>query len=175
MTIMPTLFRNRRIRDRLQGIAVFFLLALVIAGPAVGGSERELRRDVITVIKGQMDAFRRDDGETAFSLASPDVQDQYGTPQAYLTAYAATYKAVYRPKAVTFLNLAFSHGRLVQRVLIEGYDRRVVVALFPMIQLKDGSWRIDGCVLVPASGKSASKPEDPPFSSGPKELAAVPR
>ena len=62
----------------------------------------------------------------------------------------------------------------MQRVLIEGPDRRVVVALFPMIQLKDGSWRIDGCVLVPASGKSASNPEDPPFSSGPKELAAVP-
>ncbi len=174
MTIVPTFFRNRRIRDLLQGIAVFILLALVIAGPAVGGSERELRRDVITVIKDQMAAFRRDDGEKAFSLASPDVQDLYGNPEAYLSNYAANYKAVYRPKAVTFLNLAFSHGRLVQRVLIEGYDRRVVVALFPMIQLKDGSWRIDGCVLVPASGKSASKPEAPPFSSGPKEIAAHP-
>ena len=174
MTIVPTLFRNRRIRDRLQGMAVFILLALVITGPAVGGSERELRRDVINVIKDQMAAFRRDDGETAFSYASPDVQDQYGTAEAYLSAYAAAYKAVYRPKAVTFLNLAYSRGRLVQRVLIEGRDRQVVVALFPMIQLKDGSWRIDGCVLVPASGKSASKPEEPPFSPGPEELAAVP-
>ena len=174
MTIVPTLFRNRRIRDRLQAIAVFFLLALVIAGPAVGGSERELRRDVINVIKDQMAAFRRDDGETAFSYASPDVQDQYGTAEAYLSAYAASYKAVYRPKAVTFLNLAYSRGRLVQRVLIEGRDRQVVVALFPMIQLKDGSWRIDGCVLVPASGQRASKPEEPPFSPGPETLAAVP-
>jgi hypothetical protein len=49
----------------------------------------------------------------------------------------------------------------VQRALIVGPDGAAVVALFPMVQMPDGSWRVDGCVLVPATGKSAEG--DPQF------------
>ena len=76
---------------------------------------------------------------------------------------ATSYKPVYRPKYVTFLNLAFSRGRLVQRVLLQGPDSIAVVALFPMMQMNDGSWRVDGCVLVPATGKSVSTQPDVPL------------
>lgn len=130
-------------------------MVLNIAGPAISGPEDELKRSVINVIKGQIEAFQRDDGDKAFSYASPDVQDQFGTADAYLLKFASAYKAVYRPKSVTFLNLAASRGRLVQRVLLLGPDGNAVVALFPMVQMDDGSWRVDGCVLVPATGKQA--------------------
>ena len=87
---------------------------LLIAGPASGGPEHELRRNVIAVIKSQIAAFQRDDRDMAFSYASPEVQSQFGTADAFLARFAATYKPVYRPKSVIFLNLAFSRGRLVQ-------------------------------------------------------------
>ncbi len=160
-----------------QRLALFFVLALLIAGPAAGGPEHELRQNVISVIKEQLAAFQRDDGNAAFAYASPDVQDQFGTPEAYLAKFAVSYKAVYRPKHVTFLNLAISRGRLVQRVLVVGPDGGAVVALFPMVQMVDGTWRVDGLVLVPATGKSAGG-EAEPFAllDGPKtrEIAAIP-
>lgn len=130
-------------------------MVLSVAGPAISGPEHELRRSVIAVIKGQIEAFQRDDGEKAFSYASPDVQDQFGTAEAYLLKFSSAYKAVYRPRSVTFLNLAASRGRLVQRVLLLGPDGNAVIALFPMVRMDDGSWRVDGCVLVPATGKQA--------------------
>ncbi len=151
----PILLGSRKLPVFARFFGVFILLAVVLAGPALSGPEHELRRAVIDVIKNQMAAFQRDDGETAFSYASPGVQSQFVTAEAYLARFAATYKPVYRPKSVIFLNLAFSRGRLVQRVLLQGPDSRAVVALFPMVQLADGSWRIDGCVLVPATGKQA--------------------
>jgi hypothetical protein len=150
---------------------------MLMAGPATGGPEHELRRNVIAVIKSQIAAFQRDDGDMAFSYASPEVQSQFGNADAFLSRFAATYKPVYRPQSVTFLNLAFSRGRLVQRVLLQGPDGIAVVALFPMMQMNDGSWRVDGCVLVPASGKSVStEPEAPaqPRSLKPPEIAALP-
>lgn len=169
--------RHESLLKACQRLVLFFVLALVVAGPAAGGPEHELRQSVISVIKDQMAAFQRDDGKSAFSFASPDVQDQFGTPEAYLAKFAATYKAVYRPKHVTFLNLAYSRGRLVQRALVVGSDGAAVVALFPMVQMSDGSWRVDGCVLVPATGKSAEG--DPqPFAlldaPDAREVAAIP-
>jgi hypothetical protein len=162
---MPMIGRFFRRHDALlkafQRLALFFVLALVIAGPAAGGPEHELRQNIITVIKDQLAAFQRDDGKTAFAYASPDVQDQFGTPEAYLAQFAVSYKAVYRPRHVTFLNLAYSRGRLVQRVLVVGPDGSAMVALFPMMQMTDGTWRVDGVVLVPANGKSAEGDPEP--------------
>lgn len=161
-----------------QRLVLFFVLALVVAGPAAGGPEHELRQSVVSVIKDQLAAFQRDDGKAAFAFASPDVQDQFGTPEAYLAKFAAAYEAVYRPKHVTFLNLAYSRGRLVQRVLVVGPDGGAVVALFPMVQMPDGSWRVDGCVLVPATGKSAGGDAEP-FAAleapAGLEIAAIPQ
>jgi len=169
--------RPRRLRKpaTFRRLGAIVVAALLIAGPASGGPEHELRRNVIAVIKSQIAAFQRDDGDMAFSYASPEVQSQFGTADAFLARFAAAYKPVYRPKSVIFLNLAFSRGRLVQRVLLQGPDSIAVVALFPMMQMNDGSWRVDGCVLVPATGKNVStEPNVPaPTPARPPEIAAL--
>jgi len=166
--------RHRALSKACQRLVLFFVLAIVVAGPAAGGPEHELRQNVISVIQDQLAAFQRDDGKTAFSYASPDVQDQFGSADAYLAKFAAAYKAIYRPKHVTFLNLAYSRGRLVQRALVVGPDGGAVVALFPMVQMPDGSWRVDGCVLVPATGKSAEgDPEPFALLDGPSSPASA--
>ncbi len=167
--------RKSRKPATLRRLGAIVVAALLMAGPASGGPEHELRRNVIAVIKSQIAAFQRDDGDMAFSYASPEVQSQFGTADAFLARFAATYKPVYRPKSVIFLNLAFSRGRLVQRVLLQGPDSIAVVALFPMMQMNDGSWRVDGCVLVPATGKSVStEPDLPVLPLGrPPEIAVL--
>ena len=161
--------------SHLPRLGAIVVAVLLIAGPASGGPEHELRRNVIAVIKSQIAAFHRDDGDMAFSYASPEVQSQFGTTDSFLARFAATYKPVYRPKSVIFLNLAFSRGRLVQRVLLQGPDSIAVVALFPMMQMNDGSWRVDGCVLVPATGKSVSTQPDVPLPTPARapEIAAL--
>ena len=161
MTTGPTNRIRRWILSKLRLAALYFLVPVITAGQAVAGGGRELRNDVIGVIKSQIEAFQRDDGQAAFAFASPDMQDQFGTPDAFLDKFSKTYRAVYRPRSVTFLNLAFSRGRLVQRVLLLGPEGRAVVALFPMVRMSDGSWRIDGCVLVPATGKRAETKNQP--------------
>ena len=166
--------RKPRKPATLRRLGAIVVVALLMAGPASGGPEHELRRNVIAVIRSQIAAFQRDDGDMAFSYASPEVQSQFGTADAFLARFAAAYKPVYRPKSVIFLNLAFSRGRLVQRVLLQGPDGIAVVALFPMMQMNDGSWRVDGCVLVPATGKSVSTEPDVPVPPRPPEIAALP-
>ncbi|MBT3305889.1 MAG: DUF4864 domain-containing protein [Alphaproteobacteria bacterium] len=162
MTTGPSMFVRRWVLGRLRSAALVALLPLVGAHSAsAADSGRELRNNVIGVLKNQIAAFQRDDGRAAFSFASPDVQDQYGSPDTFLNRFSTAYKAVYRPQSVTFLNLAYSRGRLVQRVLLLGPDGNAVIALFPMVQVDDGTWRMDGCVLVPATGKRAENDKKP--------------
>ena len=125
-----------------------FLLALALAWPAaaqeLSGSDRAAIRDVISQ---QLEAFRRDDGNAAFSFASPDVQRLFGTAQTFMDMVRKGYRPVYRPRVFDFGNIVEVNGQPTQRVHVVGPDGRRVNALYPMTRLPDGSWRIDGCFL----------------------------
>jgi hypothetical protein len=107
------------------------------------------------VIQGQIEAFRRDDAEAAFALASPAIQARFGTAANFLGMVRAGYQAVYRPRQYRFLDITPAYGEFVQKVLVTGPDGRAVMAIYPMIKLKDGSWRTDGCALVPLEATDA--------------------
>lgn len=101
------------------------------------------------VVERQLEAFQNDDAVAAFSFASPGIQQTFQNPQKFMQMVRSSYQAVYRPRSVLFENLAIVNGALAQAVLLldpEGVPRR---ALYQMEKQLDGSWRINGCFLVP--------------------------
>ncbi len=119
-------------------------------------AEEGRRAAIVEIIKAQLDAFERDDAVSAFALASPAIQEQFGSSGRFLRMVANAYAPVYRPQNTTFLNLiARGDGRLIQRVLFTGPDRDQVMALYTMARQTDGTWRIAGCVLLDPMGQPA--------------------
>ena len=57
------------------------------------------------------------------------------------------YQPVYRPKDFEFREILELDGQPTQKVHVVGPDGRPVTAFYPMTQLPDGSWRINGCYL----------------------------
>lgn len=106
------------------------------------------------MIERQLEAFERDDGDTAFSYASPQVRDQFGTPANFMRMVRNSCQAVYRPRAVKFLEPAVIEGQIIQAVQVVAPDGAVFVALYSMQRQADASWRIAGCLLAPATAKS---------------------
>jgi ketosteroid isomerase-like protein len=107
------------------------------------------------VIQGQLDAFRRDDGEAAFGFAAPGIQSMFRSPETFLEAVRQGYRPVYRPRKVEFRELKSIDGAVVQQVYVVGPDNEPKLALYIMEQQPDGSWRIAGCVLLDFEGQSA--------------------
>jgi hypothetical protein len=103
------------------------------------------------VIHRQIDAFRRDDAQGAFALVSPGVQQAVGTPERFLDTVRMAYRAVYRPSAVSFLELVVMSGDVVQPVQVTDRSGAVWVAYYAMQRQRDGSWRTNGCHLVQPS------------------------
>ncbi len=136
---------------------VFLAVALlVIAGLAAGRAEvadvdRQAFRSVIT---GQIEAFRRDDGAAAYGYASPTIQGLFPDADRFMAMVRSGYQPVYRPRSVTFGPAADTPRGPEQRVFVTGPDGRNWVAVYSLQKQPDGSWRINGCVLVEDTGES---------------------
>src|SRR5262245_38456516 len=133
--------------------AAFSVLALVglvfsLAAPALAqdlsAADRSAIRDVI---QRQVDAFSRDDGEGAFGYASPSIRGMFGTSEVFMDMVRQGYQPVYRPRQFDFREIVTLHGQVTQKVHVVGPDGRPVTAFYPMMQLPDGTWRINGCYL----------------------------
>lgn len=100
-----------------------------------------------TVIEQQIEAFRQDDADAAFGYATASIQQQFGTPERFMTMVKTAYPPVYRPRRVVFQEIDETASIPIQPVLLVGPDGVPVVALYPMRQEANGAWRIDGCYL----------------------------
>jgi hypothetical protein len=134
--------------------ALIFCFAVLLPGvPAAfeSGVNAADLSEIRGVIHRQIDAFRRDDAHGAFALVSPGVQQAFGTPERFLDTVRMAYRAVYRPSAVSFLELVVMGGDVVQPVQVTDHSGAVWVAYYAMQRQRDGSWRTNGCHLVQPS------------------------
>ena len=140
-------------------IVCLCLLVVLPATPAVAqGGEAVPAADraaMIAVIERQLDAFRRDAATEAFGYASPAIQRLFGDPATFMAMVRSGYRAVYRPRSVTFADAATTPRGPVQRVVFVGPDGRTVLATYLMQRQPDGTWRINGVTLEEAPGLAA--------------------
>ena len=102
------------------------------------------------VISHQLGAFQRDDGQAAFSDASPSIQQMFHDPATFMEMVKTGYLPVYRSSHVEFRDLGMIDGKLIQQVYMVGPDGVAVLALYEMQRQPDGSWRINGCSIARA-------------------------
>lgn len=128
---------------------ILALLGLLLSfALPVGAQDKSTDRAAIRdIISRQIDAFRRDDGATAFGLASPNIQGTFGSPEIFMDMVRQGYAPVYRPRSVEFGDLTELGGQPAQKVYVIAPDGRQVTAIYVMTQLPDGTWRVDGCYL----------------------------
>ena len=145
-------------RMRIAGLLwpVLALCLMHAAAPARADADATPadRQAIRAVIEQQIAAFQRDDAEAAFSYASPKIQRMFGSSDKFMRMVRQGYQPVYRPRQVQFGLLARIEGQVTQRVLLIGPDGLPATALYVMQRLPDGTWRIDGCMLLPAEDRS---------------------
>jgi hypothetical protein len=105
------------------------------------------------VITEQIEAFRRNDGAAAFSLATPGIRLRFGTAETFMEMVRSSYPAVYRPSSVLFDEPEVYDGSVIQTVRLTDAEGRAWLALYPMERQPDGTWRINGCQLARLPGR----------------------
>jgi hypothetical protein len=132
-------------------IALAAAIALPAAAEPVSASDTKAVR---AVVEAQLAAFAADDAKRAFSYAAPAIREMFGTPERFVAMVRAGYPVVYRPATINFLHPVWVDRQLVQGVHLTDGDGTLWLAIYRLERQPDKAWRISGCEVQPASGKS---------------------
>ncbi len=102
------------------------------------------------LIEEQIAAMRASDWAGAFALASPDLQEQYGTPAALGNDVTEHYAPLLQAASVEFVDIVTFRKLPTYRLILTDGDASTTMAYYLVRRLDDGSLRIAGCVLVRA-------------------------
>ncbi|MEM9550364.1 MAG: DUF4864 domain-containing protein [Pseudomonadota bacterium] len=105
-------------------------------------------------IQSQIEAFKADDFDRAFTFASPMIQGLFRTPENFGAMVRGGYPMVWRPAQVRYLELREVDGRLWQKVEITDASGRVHLLDYQMINFENG-WKINGVQLLQSNDLSA--------------------
>ena len=105
-------------------------------------------------IGSQFEAFKADDFETAFTYATPRLQQLFQSPQNFQRMVQGGYPMVWRPAEVRYLNLRQQDGAYMQTVeIIDGDGKRHLLDY--RMEQTDKGWRIGGVQILQAPGVAA--------------------
>lgn len=102
-----------------------------------------------TTIQSQIDAFLKDDFNTAFTFAGPNIRSMFQTPENFGRMVQQGYPMVWRPDSVTFGDLRSIAGGLYQMVIVKDAAGTLHYLDYRMVQI-DGDWRIAGVQILQA-------------------------
>lgn len=128
------------------------LTGLLINIPACRAQEPDALKSIIS---RQIEAFRKNDGETAFGFASLQLRAIFQSPDRFMEMVRRQYAPVYRPEEFRFGPTSFeTAGRPVQIVDIVDQQGRAWRAVYSFEQHPDGTWRIAAVQLEKVPGSN---------------------
>jgi hypothetical protein len=129
----------------MRAFVLLAVLMLSFAAPARAAD------DVTTaqgIIRSQVEAIGRDDATTAYSYATPAIQNMFPGAEIFLGMVQRTYTPIYRHKSFEFGEGRAADGKIAQAVHIVDADGVPWEGLYTLEQQPDGSIKISGCVLL---------------------------
>jgi hypothetical protein len=123
------------------------ILFLFLLAPA--RAESPDQRAFQAVISGQLDAFKTEDYQTAYSYAAPIVKGVFPNVDTFMAMVKRGYGPIYKNSKYVFTELKTDTlGRPAQHVIITASDGKRYEAVYAMQQQPDGSWKIAGVQMV---------------------------
>jgi hypothetical protein len=127
--------------------AAFLLIAAWSQALAADPPSEADRAQIRDVVGRQLEAFKRDDGETAFSFAAPGIKNIFGNVDNFMSMVRNGYQPVHRWRSFSFRDIRLVEDWVIQKVHVEAQDGSAVTAFYVMEKQPDGTWRIAGCSL----------------------------
>jgi hypothetical protein len=127
-------------------------LVLGTVGATAEGLSPKDEKQVLSVVRSQLDAFAQDDADKAFSYAAPNIRRLMGTAAHFMEMVRDRYEVVYRPASTTFLKPVGDATDAVLKVQLTEEDGTPWIAVYTLQKQKNKTWRITGCAVTPATG-----------------------
>jgi hypothetical protein len=129
-------------------------LRLIAAALLAGWPAWAQEEPIQSTINSQIEAFRASDFETAFTFASPTIQQMFRTPANFGSMVVTGYPMVVNPAQVEMQDLREVGGALWQRVRVTDQKGQAFLLDYQMIEGPEG-WLINAVQLQKAADVGA--------------------
>jgi hypothetical protein len=134
--------------------SLVLIMGIVSASPAI--ADGIASTDAQRTIESQINAFRAGKDAEAYSYAAPSIQGFFPTVESFIGMVKGGYSPVVEPRDFQFGEAkTVGAEAIVQEVEIIAKDGTAWVALYSLIKVSDGTWKISGVQLLKADGGSA--------------------
>ena len=123
------------------------LATVLVVGVTFGAQAQDV--EIRGTISQQFEAFKADDFATAFTFATPTLQQFFQNPQNFGQMVTKGYPMVWRPATVDYLELREADGSFFQKVQITDENGWFHILEYRMMQTPEG-WRISGVQILDA-------------------------
>lgn len=134
--------------------AVFATLSGMLVSLLLTISAAAQQSEIEGTISSQIEAFKADDFERAFTFATPTLQQLFQSPQNFQRMVTTGYPMVWRPAEVRYLELEERGAEMWQKVQITDAKGAMHLLLYRM-QQTDAGWRIGGVQILKMPGATA--------------------
>lgn len=128
---------------------LLFALVFIFIGNSFAITIDE-ENEIKSIVNQQLEAFKNDDFEKAYSFASPTIKKMFSSPEVFRKMVIGGYQAVYRPQSIKIGSVEIIKGVATLKVYLVDPNGEFVTANYLMEQQEDGEWLIGGCILSKA-------------------------
>ena len=125
--------------------ALFFIIllrALVFANEG-----RTVMEEVHHTISSQIDAFKKNDVEEAYTFAAPNIQAQFPNPETFGLMVRNGYPIIWKPKSFKFVKFKNLGDKCIQRVLFQSYNGSLETYDY-ILEKNNNLWKIAGVLKI---------------------------
>ena len=130
-------------------LLLLFALVFIFIGNSFAITIDE-ENEIKSIVNQQLEAFKNDDFEKAYSFASPTIKKMFSSPEVFRKMVIGGYQAVYRPQSIKIGSVEIIKGVATLKVYLVDPNGEFVTANYLMEQQEDGEWLIGGCILSKA-------------------------
>ena len=127
-------------------IALFISLLSTL----VFADESEMAKNTIS---SQIEAFKQNNIEKAYTFAAPNIQAQFPSPEVFGSMVKNGYPIIWRPKSFKFTKFQDLGNKFIQRVLFQSYDGRLELYDY-ILEKYDDQFKIAGVLTINLAGET---------------------
>ena len=125
-------------------------LFISLLSTLVFADESEMAKNTIS---SQIEAFKQNNIEKAYTFAAPNIQAQISNPEVFGSMVKNGYPIIWRPKSFKFTKFQDLGNKFIQRVLFQSYDGRLEIYDY-ILEKYDDLWKIAGVLTINLAGET---------------------
>ena len=135
-------------------IACVVLFLIILLRAVVFADEgRSVMEEVHYTISSQIDAFKKNDVNEAYTFAAPNIQAQFPNPDTFGLMVRNGYPIIWKPKSFKFVKFKDLGDKCIQRVLFQSYKGSFETYDY-ILEKNNNLWRIAGVLTIKSADET---------------------